>query len=100
MLRHGAVAASWRVPLALLPLLGGAAAAVAIVRQLARFDELQRRMQFDAISLAFLGTAFLTFGYGFLEGVGLPRLSMFVVWPVMGGLWAVGSIASIFRFRR
>jgi hypothetical protein len=33
-------------------------------------------------------TAGLTFTYGFLEGAGFPKLSMFWVWGLMGGTWA------------
>jgi hypothetical protein len=61
-------------------------------------DELQRKLQFEALALAFAGTALLTFGYGFLEGVGLPRLSMFVVWPLMAALWVVGVFIGRVRY--
>ncbi len=99
-LRHGDVPPDWRIAIGLLPMIGGVAAAWAVLRQFGRMDELQRKFQFDAISLAFLGTALISFSYGFLENAGFPRLSMFAVWPVMGGLWAIGSIASVWRYRR
>ena len=55
-----------------------------------RLDELQRRIQFEAIAFAFAGTALLTFSYGFVENVGFPHLSWFFVWPIMAILWIIG----------
>ncbi|MEA1674025.1 hypothetical protein [Nitrospirillum sp. BR 11163] len=48
-------------------------------------------MQLVAIGFAFAGTALLTFTYGFLEVAGFPRLSMFMVWPLMVLLLVVGQ---------
>ncbi len=100
LLRAGSVPADGQIAVALLPMVGAGAAAWAIWRQFRRFDEMQRKLQFDILALAFLGTALLSFGYGFLENFGFPKLSMFTVWPVMGALWAVGSIGSAWRYRR
>lgn len=47
-----------------------------------------------AITVAFFGTAVLSFGYGFVENAGAPRLSMFAVWPLMGTLWIVGRFVA------
>jgi hypothetical protein len=98
LLRHG-VSAAWRVPVSVMPVAALGLAAWAIIRHLNRCDEMQRRMQFDAISAAFLGTALISMSYGFLENAGFPRLSMFAVWPVMAALWAAGSIVSMVRYR-
>ncbi len=100
VLRDGVMSPLWRTALGLLPMLGGVAVAVAIVRQFGRMDELQRKIQFDAISFSFLGTALLTLGYGFLENAGMPHQSMFTIWPLMGALWLAGSIGSTLRYRR
>ncbi len=61
-------------------------------------DELQRKVQFEALALAFAGTALITFIYGFLEGAGFPKLSMFVVWPLMAGLWVIGVMMGRLRY--
>ena len=100
LLRQGSVGEAWRVPVSLLPIAGGLVAAWAILRQLGRLDEYQRRLQLDGLALAFLGTAVLTFSYGFLENAGMPRLSMFTVWPLMAGLWVIGTVAASRRYRR
>ena len=83
----------------LAPMLGAFAAAWAILRGLWRMDEMQRRIQFDAIAISFLGTALITFGWGFAEGAGLPHLRAFAVWPIMGALWGLGSLIAIRRYR-
>lgn len=88
-----------KLALALVPMIGAAAAAWAILRGLARMDELQRRIQFDAIALSFLGTALITFGWGFAESAGAPQLRAFMVWPIMGILWGLGVAIASWRYR-
>lgn len=80
-------------------MIGAFAAAWAILRGLWRMDELQRRIQYDAIAISFLGTALITFGWGFAESAGVPRLPAFAVWPIMGVLWGVGLVIARRRFR-
>ncbi len=92
-------AGPWQMALALLPMIGMAAAAWAIMRGLWRMDELQRRIQFDAIAMAFLGTALISFGWGFAETAGAPRLQAFAVWPIMGILWGFGIAIAHWRYR-
>ncbi|HEY1011096.1 MAG TPA: hypothetical protein VGE07_00230 [Herpetosiphonaceae bacterium] len=88
-----------RVPLALLPMIPACAIPFVIVRLLARIDELQRRIQLEALGFAFAGTAVLTFAYGFLETAGFPRLSWFFIWPLMAGLWGAGCLWANRRYR-
>lgn len=95
----GTVAGTWATILSLTPMLPALGVAVAVTRQLRASDELQRRIQLEALSLAFAGTALITFSYGFLENVGYPKLSMFFVWPLMAILWIIGGILSNRRFR-
>ena len=83
----------------LVPMIGALAGAWAVMRGLWRLDEMQRRIQFDAIAMSFLGTALITFGWGFAEGAGLPRLQAFAVWPIMGVLWALGMVIAQRRYR-
>jgi hypothetical protein len=83
----------------LTPMIGAVAAAWAILRGLWRMDEMQRRIQYDAIALSFLGTALITFGWGFAEGAGLPHLRAFSVWPIMCTLWGFGMVFAQRRYR-
>ena len=80
-----------RLLVSLMPMLPAAIVCAAVVAIIRRMDEMQRKLQFEALALSFAGTALLTFGYGFLEGEGYPRLSMFVVWPLMALLWTIGT---------
>jgi hypothetical protein len=97
--KAGLVPDGGQIPVALLPMLPCLAAAWVILRHIRHLDEFQRKLQFDAVVFAFVCTALLTFGYGFLEGQGLPRLSMFAVWPLMGSLWGVGVALAQWRYR-
>ncbi|HYP33829.1 MAG TPA: hypothetical protein VES00_18310 [Burkholderiaceae bacterium] len=99
LLTHVDVARPWRDLVALSPMLPAAAMAWVILRELRRMDELQRRIQLEALGFSFAGTAILTFSYGFLEGLGYPRLSMFAVWPILAGLWIVGLMLARRRYQ-
>ena len=99
LLAHGVQPQGARIVVSLLPMLAGLPLCVAVVRRLGRIDELQRKIQLEALALAFTGTALLTFGYGFLENAGLPRLTMFVVWPLMAALWVLGLALGHLRYR-
>jgi peptidoglycan/LPS O-acetylase OafA/YrhL len=84
------ISGDWRWIVALLPVPPMFLVALAVLRQLRRDDELQRKIQFEALAIAFAGTALITFSYGFLENVGFPKLPTFAIWPMMGALWIVG----------
>ncbi|MEJ0085700.1 MAG: hypothetical protein WDO72_08465 [Pseudomonadota bacterium] len=58
-----------------------------IARQFRRMDEFVRLRSLEGLAIAAAVTAGLSLTYGFLEGAGFPRLSMFWVWPVMGFVW-------------
>lgn len=79
----------WRVAVALAPMTAILLCVWAGWRMYRRVDELQRRIINEDMTVAAFGTAVITFGYGFLEQVGFPRLSMFWVWGVLGSLWII-----------
>jgi hypothetical protein len=89
----------WRYYVAVLPVLPAALAIWLFVRALARLDELQKRIQMQSFGFALGSTALLTFGYGFLEGVGMPHLNWTFVLPLMAVLWAVGTAVFSWRYR-
>jgi hypothetical protein len=84
-------------------LIQGAATAVVIVmpwRGLKQLDEMQQRIQLEALSIAFVGTAILCSTYGFLENAGLPHVEWGgFIWPVMVLLWAIGTVIACRRYR-
>ncbi len=89
-----------RIAVALLQGAASAVLIVAIARPLRHFDELQRRIQLEALALAFAGTGILGTGYGFLINAGLPEIDWGAwLWPVMAGLWAVGLVIANRRYR-
>ena len=51
------------------------------------------------MAIAAAVTAGWTFTYGFLENAGYPRLSMFIVWPVMGAVWGLLACIDTLRHR-
>src|SRR5262245_14366862 len=63
-----------RIAVALLQGAASAALVAAIVRPMRFYDELQRRIQLEALSVAFAGTAILGSTYGFLIKAGLPDI--------------------------
>ena len=83
--------AGWRYAVAVLPMVPAAFVAVASVRYYRTVDELQQRIALESLAFAFGGTALITFGYGFLDAAGLPRISWWWVWPVMAILWIIGG---------
>lgn len=71
------------------PMIGFMLGVWAVARQFRRVDELQRQIMLENLALAAAITAGASFTYGFLETAGYQMLSMFWVWVVMGGAWAV-----------
>jgi hypothetical protein len=66
---------------------------------LRQIDELHRRIQLEGLAFAFAATALTTFSYGFLQTVGFPDLSWFIVWPVMSLFWGIGHSLATRRYR-
>lgn len=97
VLNNVSVSPVWKIPICLFPMLGGLTTVWVIYRQVRRIDEMQRKFFFEVLCLSFTGTALITLSYGFLETVGFPRLSMFVVWPLMGALWLLCSLVSAWQ---
>ena len=90
--------AAWRSPLALIPMVPFLYGIQVYVRYLRGVDELQRRIALESLAIAFGGTAAVTFGYGFLQNVGLPEVNWMFVWPVMAGLWILGGVYAHRRY--
>lgn len=90
---------SLRTLCALIPILPMIVVAITVVRQVRQLDELARTIHLEGLAIAFVGTALITFSYGFLETAGFPRLSMFFVWPLLASLWAFGTCIGWRRYR-
>ncbi len=81
-----------RTAVLLTPMAGFALMIWAVARHIRRIDEFMRQFMLESVAIAAALTAGLTFTYGFLENAGFPRLSMFVVWPVLAGSWGVTNL--------
>lgn len=71
------------------PMIGVLLVIWAIARHFRRVDEFIRLFMLENIAIAAAVTAGLTFTYGFLENAGFPLRSMFIVMPVMFGIWGI-----------
>jgi len=86
----------WRFLIAVLPIIPVVFLIAAFMRYLAGIDELQQKIQLQAIGFAAGTTGLLTFAYGFLELVGFSQFSTFFIFPMMIMLWGLG----LFYFTR
>ena len=89
----------WRYLIAILPVLPLIFTVRAFTRYLDNLDELQQRIQLQALGFAAGATAMLTLTYGFLENAGLPPLSMLWVFPLLCVLWGGASIVLTRRYQ-
>lgn len=90
---------SWRYVLAVAPMVPVLFALRAFLRQLNRIDELQRRIQLNAIAFAAGAAGILTFTYGFLEGIGFPPLPTIWIFPMIIALWGIGLVFAQRQYR-
>lgn len=87
------------IAISLAPMIPGLVLCWFFLRVIRRVDEMHRRIQLEAIAFSFVATALVTFGYGFLENVGFPRVSAFIVLPLMCGFWVAGVFLVERRYR-
>ena len=91
--------APWKYGIAVLPMVPMLFVLVVVLRYFRGIDELQRKIQLEALAFAFTVTVGLTLSYGFLQNAGLPQLSCIWVGAAMGLLWAVGEALARRRYR-
>lgn len=91
--------APWRQVLALLPVVPLVGVAAAVVRLLGRLDELERRIQLEALGMSFCVSALSVLAWGFLQLAGLPPLNPWAVFGLMMALWLIGVVIGRLRYR-
>jgi len=79
----------WQIIISIAPSIPVAFVIIAMMRLLIYSDELQQRIQLLATALSAALTGFITFSYGFLENVGLPKFSTFLVFPMLIAIWGI-----------
>jgi hypothetical protein len=77
-------------PLILLPILPAALATWAFLAMIRETDELERRINYQALSFAFVVTFSACLAWALLEDLGLPRVSSFYWWLLLAISWGVG----------
>ncbi len=76
--------------IAFLPIIPSALALWAFMRMFRGLDELQRRIQLEAVAFSFLATCFITLTWAFQQNAGLPRFDVSWVAPLLIALWGLG----------
>ena len=79
-----------QVVIAVLPVVPLLFGLRAFLRFLGRMDELQQRIQLQAIGFAAGATGMITITVGFLENAGVPQPSWIWVFPMMIAFWGIG----------
>lgn len=77
--------------LMILPVIPVAFGLLAFIRFFESMDELQKSIQLYALAFSFAVSGLLSFAYGMLEIAGLPRLSWIWIFPLMIGIWGIGT---------
>jgi hypothetical protein len=83
----------------LLPWAGWMALIISIGTAIASLDELQRRIQTEAIAIGFAGTAIVVGGYALLQFDGFSEINIGVTILIMAMMWLVGKLWTLWRYR-
>ncbi len=84
---------------AALPLLGWTLLIISIGMAIASLDEMQRRIQTEAIAIGFAGTAIFVGGYALFQFAGLPDVNVGLVLLAMSVFWLAGKLWTLWRYR-
>lgn len=80
-----------QVVIALIPVIPTIFVVIAVMRALRDSDELQERIQLQAVTFSAIVTGLITFSYGFLENIGFPHFPSLFIFPLMIALWGIGA---------
>lgn len=89
----------YNILIALIPLIPGVLFAISIGSAIAQLDELQRRIQLEAIAIGSGAAIILSLIYALLVEVGVPQISWMYVPVILVLLWGVGKIWTIWKYR-
>lgn len=76
--------------IAFLPIIPSIFAMLGFMRMFRGLDELQRRIQLEAVAFSFLATCLITLTWAFQQNAGLPRFDVSFVAPLLILLWGLG----------
>lgn len=83
----------------LLPWSGWTALVVSMGMMIAHLDELQRRIQTEAIAIGFAGTAIIVGGYALLQFNGYAKINIGIVILIMSLMWLIGKLWTMWKYR-
>lgn len=90
-LGHIELGSTARIAVALAPVPAKIALIAMILQAIRRLDEFQKRVHFEAVTVAFLSTGVAVFVYGYLQKVDATGpLNMGLVWTFMLIFYAIG----------
>ena len=85
--------------LAVAPSIPGLIFVFTIGTAIASLDELQRRIQVEAIAIGFAITAIITFSYGLLGMADVPQPNLVYVTLIMVVSWGIGKLWTMWKYR-
>ena len=85
--------------IAFLPIIPAALAVWGFMRMFRSLDELQRRIQLEAVGFSFLATCLITLTWAFQQNAGLPRFDVSFVAPLLILLWSLGRAIARRRYQ-
>ncbi len=85
--------------LMLVPVVPVLVAVSEILRYVRSLDELEQRVQFEAVCVAGVLTCLATFAWGLLEIAGLPKMPVVLVLPLFCALYGGATAIGCRRFR-
>src|ERR1700678_1846848 len=90
------LAAAARIAVALTPLPADIAAIILVLRRIRKLDEFQKRVHFEAVTVAFLSTGVAVFVFGYLQKAdAVGALNMGLVCGFMLLFYAVGYCIAV-----
>jgi len=85
--------------IAFLPVIPSIFAMLGFMRMFRGLDELQRRIQLEAVAFSFLATCLITLTWAFQQNAGLPRFDVSFVAPLLILLWGLGLCVAKRRYQ-
>ena len=85
--------------IAFLPIIASIFAMFGFIRMFRGLDELQRRIQLEAVAFSFLATCLITLTWAFQQSAGLPRFDVSFVAPLLVLLWGLGLCVAKRRYQ-
>ncbi|HMF09428.1 MAG TPA: hypothetical protein VKJ00_09860 [Thermoanaerobaculia bacterium] len=90
---------AWRFATVLLTLVPAAVLLWSLIRLFRRADELQRRIVYEALAVAFVATLSVTVTGAFLQSAGLPTIGWIWIAGLLVVSWTVGLVTASRRYR-